>query len=160
MYFFPNLESVCCPVFGSNCCFLTCICVSYIWVLYFHLFKNFPQFVVIHTVKGFYVVNKAEVDIFLEFSCFFYDPVDFSSWSLVPVPFLNPAWTPGNSLVMHCWSLAWRILSITCWCVGWVQLCSSLSILWHCLSLGLNENWPFLVLWPLLSFPNLLAYWV
>ena len=41
-----------------------------------HLFQNFPQFVVIHTVKGFDVVNKAKVDIFLELSCFFYDPVD------------------------------------------------------------------------------------
>ena len=42
-------------------------------VWYSHLFKNFPQFVVIHTVKGFSVVNKAEVDVFLEFSCFFYN---------------------------------------------------------------------------------------
>ena len=45
-------------------------------VWYSHLFKNFPQCVVIHTVKGFGVVNKAEVDIFLELSCFFDDPVD------------------------------------------------------------------------------------
>ena len=45
-------------------------------VWYFHLLKNFPQFVVIHTVKGFSVVNEAEVDVFLEFSCFFYDPTD------------------------------------------------------------------------------------
>ena len=45
-------------------------------VWYSHLFHNFPQFVVIHTVKGFGTVNKAEVDIFLEFSCFFYDPTD------------------------------------------------------------------------------------
>ena len=45
-------------------------------VLYSHLLKNFPQFVVIHTAKGFGIVNKAEVDVFLEFSCFFNDPVD------------------------------------------------------------------------------------
>ena len=45
-------------------------------VWYSHLFKNFPQFVVIHTVKGFSIVNEAEVDVFLEFSCFFYDPAD------------------------------------------------------------------------------------
>ena len=45
-------------------------------VWYSHLFKNFPQFVVIHTVKGFGIVNKAEIDVFLEFSCFFYDPMD------------------------------------------------------------------------------------
>ena len=43
---------------------------------YSHLFQNFPKFVVIHTVKGFSVVNEAEVDVFLQFSCFFYDPVD------------------------------------------------------------------------------------
>ena len=45
-------------------------------VWYSHLFENFPQFLVIHTVKGFSIVNEAEVDVFLEFSCFFYDPVD------------------------------------------------------------------------------------
>ena len=45
-------------------------------VWYSHLFKNFPQFVVIHTVKGFGIVSKAEVDVFLELSCFFYDPAD------------------------------------------------------------------------------------
>ena len=45
-------------------------------VCFSHLLKNFPQFVVIYTVKGFSIVNEAEVDVFLEFSCFFYDPVD------------------------------------------------------------------------------------
>ena len=45
-------------------------------VWYSHLFKNFPQFVVIHVVKGFSVVNEGEVDVFLEFACFFYDPMD------------------------------------------------------------------------------------
>ena len=45
-------------------------------VWYFHLFQNFPQFVVIHTVKSFRVANEAEVHVFLEFSCFFYDPMD------------------------------------------------------------------------------------
>ena len=45
-------------------------------VWYSHLFKNFPQFVVMHTVKGFGIVNKAEVDVFLELSCFFDDPMD------------------------------------------------------------------------------------
>ena len=48
-------------------------------VWYFHVFKNFPYFVVIHTVKGFGIVNKAEVDVFLELSCFFYDPKDVGS---------------------------------------------------------------------------------
>ena len=45
-------------------------------VWYSHLFQNFPQFIVIHTVKGFGIVNKAEIDVFLELSCFFYDPMD------------------------------------------------------------------------------------
>ena len=45
-------------------------------VWYSHLFKNFPQFVLIYTVKGFDIVNKAEIDVFLELSCFFDDPVD------------------------------------------------------------------------------------
>ena len=45
---------------------------------YFHLLKNFPQFVVIHTVKGFGIVSKAELDVFLELSCFFNDPADLA----------------------------------------------------------------------------------
>ena len=45
-------------------------------VWYSHLFQNFPRFIVIHTVKGFGIVNKAEIDVFLELSCFFHDPVD------------------------------------------------------------------------------------
>ena len=61
---------------GSNCCFLTCIQVSQEAgkvVRYSIFFKNFPQFVVIHTVKGFSIVSEAKVDVFLEFSGFFYD---------------------------------------------------------------------------------------
>ena len=79
MYSFPNLEPVSFCVSSSNCCFLTCIQVSQeadqvVW--YSHLFQNFPQFLVIHTVKGFGIVNKAEIDAFLELSCFFDDPVN------------------------------------------------------------------------------------
>ena len=64
---------------SSNYCFLTCIQISQeagqvVW--YSHLFQNVPQFVVIHTVKGFGIVNKAEIDVFLELSCFFHDPAD------------------------------------------------------------------------------------
>ena len=105
-------------------------------------------------------------------------------WYLVPLPFLKPAWTSGSSRFTYCWSLAWRILSITLlvcaaaaaakslqscltlsdpmdcslpgsavrgifqarvleWGVRWVQLCGSLSILWHCLSLGLEWKLTF-----------------
>ena len=64
---------------SSNCCFLTWLQISQeahqvVW--YSHLFQNFPQFIVIHTVKGFGIVNKAEIDVFLELSCFFYDSAD------------------------------------------------------------------------------------
>ena len=79
MYSFSCLEPACCSMFSSNCCFLTCIQVSQeagqvVW--YPHLLRNFPQFVVIHTVKGLGVVHKAEIDVFLELSCFFDDPTN------------------------------------------------------------------------------------
>src|SRR5574341_673535 len=79
MYSFPYLEPVHCSMSSSNCCFLTCIQISQkagqvVW--YSQLSKNFPQFIVIHTVKGFGIVNKAKIDVFLELSCFFHDPVD------------------------------------------------------------------------------------
>ena len=79
MYSFPSLEPVCYSMSSSNCCFVTCIQVSreagqVVW--YSHLFQNFPQFIAINTVKGFGIVNKAEVDVFLELSCFFDDPMD------------------------------------------------------------------------------------
>jgi len=82
MYSFPDLKPVCCSIPSSNCCFLTCIQISQeagkmVW--YFHLLKNFPQFVVIYTVKGFGMVNKAEVDVLLALSCFFDDPKDFGN---------------------------------------------------------------------------------
>ena len=76
---FSYLEPVCCSMSSSNCCFLTCIQISQEVgqvVQYAHLFKNFPEFVVAHTIKDWGIVNKAEVDIFLELSCFFYDPAD------------------------------------------------------------------------------------
>ena len=145
---------------GSNCCFLTCIQISQeagevVW--YSHLLKNFPQFVVIHTVKAFSIANRAEADVLLEFSCFFYVPMDvgnlvfrssaFSKSSLNIWKFLvHILLKPGLENFEHYFAS-----------VRWVQLCGSLNILWHCLW-DWNENWPFPVLWPLLSFLNLLAY--
>jgi len=80
MYYFPDLEPLYCFMSCAKCCFLTCIQISQKAgkvVYYSHLLKNFPQFAVIHTVKGFGVFNKAEVDFFfLELSCFFDDPAD------------------------------------------------------------------------------------
>ena len=79
MYSFSYLEPVYCSMSSSNCCCLTCIQISQetgqvVW--YSHLFHNFPQFVVIHTVKGFGIVNKSDIDVFLELCCFFNNPTN------------------------------------------------------------------------------------
>ena len=124
-YSFPDLEPVCCSMSSSNCCFLTCIQISQeagqvVW--YSHIFKNFPQFVVIHTVRGFGIDRKQK---------FFWNSLAFSMiqqmlaiWTLVPMPFLNPAGTSANSQLMYCWSLVWRIWGIT------LLLCEMSAIVW------------------------------
>ena len=149
---------------GSNCCFLTCIQISQesgqvVW--YSHLFKNFPQFIVIHIVKGFGIVNKAETDVFLELSCFFDDPRDvgilisgpsaFSKSSLNMWKFtVHVLLKPGLGNFEHYFTSVWD----ECNCVvDWTFFGIALVSDW-------NENWPFPFLWPLLSFPNLLAYWM
>ena len=147
---------------SSNCCFLTCIQISQeagkvVW--YSHLLKNFPQLVVIHTVKGFDIVNKAETDVFLELSCFFNNPVDvgnlisgssaFSKSSLNIWKFLVHALLkPSLKTFEHYFDSMWN----ECNCML-VWTFFGIALLWNW-----NENWPFPVLWPLLSFPNLLAY--
>ena len=88
---------------GSNYCFLTCILVSreagkVVW--HSHLLKKFPQFVVIHIVKGFSIANEAEVDVLLEFSCFFYDPVDVGNLIFGSSIMLNE-WNKSNE-VKYC----------------------------------------------------------
>ena len=90
---------------GSNCCFLTCIQVSQevdkvVW--YSHLLKNFPHFVVIHTVKGFGIVDKAEVDVFLELSCFFYDPNDVGKFISGSSAFSKSSWNIWKSSFTYC----------------------------------------------------------
>ena len=117
------------------------------------------QFVVIHTVKGFSIVNEAEV--FLEFSCFLYDPMNdvnlisdssaFSKSSLNIWKFLvHVLLKPSLENFEHYFASVWD----ECNCaIVWAFF--GFAFLWD-----QNENWPFLVLWPLLSFPNLLAYWV
>ena len=164
MYSFPDLELVCCSMSGSNCFFLTCIQIpqeagKVVW--YSHLFKNFPEFVVVHTVKDFGIVKKAEIDVFLELSCFFDDPVDvgnlisgssvFSETNLSIWKFtVHVLWKPGLENFEHYFTSMWD----ECNCaVVWAFF--GIAFLWDW-----NENWPFPVLWPLLSFPNVLAYWV
>ena len=164
MYSFSYLEPVCCSMSSSNCCFLICIQVSQeagqvVW--YSHLFQNFPQFIVIHTVKGFGIVNKAEVDAFLELSRFLSDPTDvanlisgssaFSKTSLNIWKFsVHVLLKTGLDNFEHYFTSVWD----ECNCaVVWAFF--GIVFLWDW-----NENWPFPVLWPLLSLPNLLAYLV
>ena len=153
MYSFPNLEPVYCSMSGSNSCFLTCIQVSQeagqvVW--YSHLLKNFPQFVVIHTVKGFGRVDKAEVDVFLELSCFFRDPTDagnlisgssaFSKTSLNIWKFMvHVLLKPGLENFEHYFARVWDEGNCA---VVWAFF--GIAFLWDC-----NANWPFPILWPL-----------
>ena len=130
-------------------------------VWYSHLLKNFSQFVVIYTVKGFGIVNKAELDVFIELSCFFYDPTDvgnlisgssaFSKTSLNIWKFLvHVLLKPGLENFEHYFASVWD----ECNCaVVWTFFGIAFLCYW-------NENWSFPVLWPLLTFPNVLAYWV
>ena len=95
-------------MFGSNCRFLTCIKMSQEAgkvVYYSHLFENFPLFFVIHTVKGFIIVNKAEIDVFLELSCFMMIQWMLTTWSLVPLLFVNSVLT--SEVLDSCTVEAW-----------------------------------------------------
>ena len=105
MYSSSYLEPVCCSMSSSNCCFLTCIQISQeagqvVW--YSHLFQSFPQFIVIHTVKGFGIVNKAEIDVFLELSCFFDDPADVGT--------LNSGSSAFSKTSLNIWKFTVHIL--------------------------------------------------
>ena len=125
-------------------------------VWYSHLLNNFPQFVVINTVKGFHVLNEAEVDVFLEFPCLVYDSADvgnlipgsffFSKSSLYIWKFLvHMLLKPSLRDFKHDLASMWN----ECNCV----------VVWAFFGIAFlrdwNENWPFPVLWPLPGFPNL-----
>ena len=77
-YSFPDLESVCCSMSSSNCCLMTCIQISHLQVRWSSILISLRIFhtLVIHTVKGFGIVNKEDIDVFLELSCFYDDPAD------------------------------------------------------------------------------------
>ena len=164
MYSFPNLETVRCSMSGSNCCFLTCIQVSQkaskvVW--YSYLFKNFPVCCDSHSQRLYSVVNEAEVNVFLELSCFFYDPMDvvnlisgssaFSKsrlniWKFSVHVLLKPSLENFEHYLTSMWN--------ECNCaVVWTFFVTAVLSDW-------NKNWPFPCLWPLLSFSNLLAHWV
>ena len=142
---------------SSTCCFLTCMQISQeadqvVW--YSHLFQNFPQFIVTHTVKGFGTVNKAEIDVFLELSCFFHDPADvgnlisgssaFSKTSLNIRKFtVHILLKPVLENFEHSFTSVWD----KCNCaVVWAFF--GIAFLWDW-----NENWSFPVLWSWLRCP-------
>ena len=143
---------------SSNCCFLTCIQILRRQVRWSGIPISWRifQFVVIHTVKGYGLVNKTEVDVFLEVSCFFYDPTDVgnlkSGSSGLYTSILN-IWKftvhillePGLKNFEHYFASMW----CECSCVV-VWTLFGVAFLWDW-----NENWSFPVLWPLLSFLNL-----
>ena len=130
-------------------------------VWYSHLFQNFPQFVVIHILKCFGIVNKAEIDVFLELSCFFDDPVHISNlisgssafsktslniWKFMVHVLLKPSLENFEHYFASVWdecncSVIWAFFGI--------------AFLWDW-----NENWHFPALWLLRNFPNLLAYFL
>ena len=173
MYSFSYLEPVCCSMSSSNCCFLTCIQISQkadqvVW--YSHLFQNFPQFVVIHSVKGFGIVNKAEIDTFLELSCFFHDPADvgnlisgssaFSTTSLNIWKFMvHVLLKPGLENFEHYFTSVWAFTfhfhalekemathsSVLDWRIPWTQKPGRLQ------SMGshrVGHDWSNLAAWP------------
>ena len=82
-------------------------------VRYPHLFKNFPQFVVIHTITGFSIVNEAEINVFLEFSCLFYDPVDVGNLNSGSSAFSKTSLNIRKFTVHILLKPGLRILSIT-----------------------------------------------
>ena len=157
MYSFSYLEPVSCSMSRSNCCFLTCIEVSQgqaRWSGIPIFFKIF-QFPVIHTVKGFGIVNKTEIDIFMELSCFFHDPADVGNfisdssafsitslniWKFKIHTLLKPPLENFKNYLTGMWD-EWYCVVV--WAIFGVAIIGFWS-----------ENWPFRVLWPLLSFPN------
>ena len=132
---------------SSNCCFMTCIQVSQeagqvVW--YSHLFQNFPQFIVIHTVKGFGIVNKAEIDVFMKLSSFFDDPADVGNLISGSSPFsktISNIWKftvhvllkPGLENFEHYFTSVWDECNSA---VVWAFF--GIAFLWDW-----NENYPF-----------------
>ena len=129
-------------------------------VWYSHPFQNLPQFIVIHTVKGFGIVNKAEIDAFLELSCFIHDPADvgnlisgssaFSKTSLNIRKFMvHILLKPGLENFEHYLTSMWDEYNCA---LVWAFF--GIALLWDW-----NENWPFPVLWPLLSLYEISINW-
>ena len=148
MYFFPNLEPVRCSMSGSNYCFLRCVRRHVRW-------SGIPISLRVFQSLLWSSQSKALAQSLKQMYMFFWNSLPFlmiqcmlAIWSLVPLRFLKPAWTSGSSRFTYCWSLVWRILSMTftsvwdeCNCVV-VWAFFSIAFLWDW-----NENWSFPVLW-------------
>ena len=160
MYSFSYFEPVCCSMSCSNCCFLTCIHISQeagqvVW--YSHLFQNCPQFIMIHTVKGFGIVNKAEIDVFLELSCFFHDLADVGNLISGSSTFSKTSLNMWNFMVhvllkldLENFERYFASVWDECNCV----------VVWAFFGIAFLRDWtgPFPVLWPLLSGAKLLSF--
>ena len=124
---FSYLEPVFYSMSSSNCCFLNCMQISQkagqvVW--YSHLFKNFPQFIVICTVKGFGIVHKTEVDVFLKCSHFFNDPTDIGNLISGSSAFSKPSLNIWKFMVHILLKPGLEILSIT------LLACEMSAIVW------------------------------
>ena len=163
---------------SSNCCLLTCLQISQeagqvVW--FSHLFKNFPVCCDPH-IQRLWCSQWSRSRCFSGTLAFLMSLWMLAIWSLVPLPFLNPAWTSGRSQFMYCFFL----FVFFCFFFSHVLLKPGLenfqhyfasmwdecncAVVWTFFGIAFlwdwNENCSFPVLWPLLSFPNLLAYWV
>ena len=107
-------------------------------VLYAHLLKNFPQFIVIHTVKGFGTVNKAEVDVFLELSCFFCDPTDVGNLISGSPAFFQPSFNIWKFTVRVLWKPGVEDLVVTSLACEASAIVQWFAHSLRCLSLGLE----------------------
>ena len=137
---------------SSNCCFLTCTQISQeagkvVWYLWFLPLEEFSTVCCgSHSQRLWYSQWSRSRCFSGSLLLFSVNQWMLAIWSLVPLPFLNVAWTSENYWFVYFWSLAWRILSITllaCETKRWVQLCGSLDSLWHCLSLVLEWKLTF-----------------
>ena len=131
----------------KNCC--SCLVVQSYLTLCDPMDSSTPGFPVcsllwstLHS-PSFCIVNEAEVDVFLELSRFFYDPTDVSNLISGSSAFSKSSLYIWSSWFTYCWSLAWRVLSITLLVCEMSALCGSLKIIWHCLSLGLEWKLTF-----------------
>ena len=158
MYSFSYLEPVFCSTSSSTCYLLTCIQISQEagqLILYSYLFQNFPQFIVIHTVDDFGIVNKAEIYVFLEIPCIFDDPADIGNLISGSSAFYKTSLNIWKFMVHillkpylenfeHYFTSVW----VKCNCV----------VVWAFFGIGMKTD---LFQWySQYCFPNLLAFWV